>query len=482
MESSVMRRSWVLGPVLALVAAVAGVTVAPVCSYAADDLPEGVVARVYERDITESDLLLRLAKRYENSKWGQEVLETLVEDICVAREAAERGITVSEAAARTEMEAAEERIRRESGGNASLRDLPGFKSASDDELLQIMMAYMVREQMARADLGTEPGAELPEHRLKLWLTAIRRRAKVRYKELPEDILARVGETDIERPLFARALRERLPKEFVAEVRARMVIEVATQRALDEAGVSISDADVEAELQRIRDRFAQNPEVRGSGVTFDQFLQQSRGFGEAELRSDPAFKAGLALRRLYDAEITPVAVRAHWEKNREAYGERALVREVRVLATRKDAEFEIRTFEEAYTLALRAKVQILEAAGRLGSQPGEKEVPIGKVVGEVAKRFETDEDRKKAAGQPRAWTRAAVVGEEKLEEAVFGGPLNVLQGPVRSRIGYHVFVVEGRRAAPTYEEVQEKVREDLLRQRMRRFQLELRADEKILFGD
>src|SRR5262249_32270967 len=153
-------------------------------------------------------------------------------------------------------------------------------------------------------------------------------------------------------------------------------EAATAHAIADAAITVTEADVEAEMAHVRERFADDPRVRGTGVTFDQFLRQTRGTSEEEMKKDPAFRNSIALNRLLEKNIADADVRRRWEGNRDAYGERALVRQVYVAADREGDKFHVRSFKDAFDLALRARVAVLEASGGLRPDDGgEQKKPL-----------------------------------------------------------------------------------------------------------
>lgn len=474
-----MRRLATLLLVAALAAPAAAQEQEPA---AKPDLPKGVVARVYDRDVPEDEFLARLADRYASTEHGTKVLGSLVDDICVLAEADKRGVSITDAEAKEWVEKTEERIRKESAGTASLRDLFDLAEASEEDFFATVRIYLLQERMARKDLGGDPEAELPDHRRKLWVAMIRRRYKVRFKDLPDGALAAVGDRRVTRIDLARGLRDRLPDEMVLDVRTQLVLGIAASRALEKAGIEVTPDDVDAQVDRLRERVEESPRFRQSGVKLEQWLEQTRGKSLEEYRTDEDFLSGVALRKLLSRDLSDGDVRRHWERNPDAYGDRALVRQVFVPAGKESGEFDVRTFKVAYDLALRAKIQVLELTGaHLEKKDRVRRLP--EVVTMVAKRFETDVSRRDTAGEPSAWSRGQIAGQKKLTEAVFDtGELNTLLGPIRSDVGYHVLVVQERRPAPTFDEIRERVHEDVLKERLRKFQLELRADPNIVFGN
>ncbi len=443
-------------------------------------LPPGVEARVYGLDIRQEDVDARLVKRWGATDRGKAVLEQLVDDTCVDLEARRRGVSVTDEEVTAYVRHVDETIRKQTGNLRSIEDVYKEQRTTPAEFAQVAHEYLVRQKMAAEDLGSKPGEEVPEHRLKLWLSTIRRRLGVVTSGLPDGTLARIGEAaSIDRARFGRALRERLGDADVKSARAELVLDAARRHAIAEAGIVVTDADVAAEMARVRARFADDPRVRGTGLTFDQFLRQTRGTTEEEFAKDPTFRDSIAMDRLLSRGITDADVRKRWEENRDAYGERALVRQIYVPAGDEGDKFHMRSFKEAFELALRAKAAVLEAAGRTGGAGAGK--PLPDALTAVAKQFEQDAQQRSTAGEPVAWTRVVTAGEDELTRSVFEGEIGTLVGPVRSRVGYHLLVVEERRPAPAYDEVKDRVREDLLRKALAEFQIKLRADPQVLLA-
>ena len=438
------------------------------------ELPEGVVARVYGVDITETELLDRIARTYARSERGTESLNELVDDICVAREAKRRDVSVPQEELDRYLERWDETIRQQSGGEDSLESLYE-ESSSREAFLATAREFLLRQKMAREDLGSKPDEDLSEHYLKLWLSSLRRRMGVKYENLPEGIVAQVSERDVTRLDLARRIRSKLPEEMVAAVGNELVIAAASQHDAAEAGFALAEADLDDAMSGLRKRFAEEPDVRGSGVTFDQFLRETRGYGEADLRDDPVFRARIALRRMLEETIAEADVRAHWKKHESAYGERALVRQMFFQAGESGGEFEMPSFKQAFDDALGARIEVFEATGLHLPEAERPKTPVALVLTRIAKRLTRDDERRRQAGEPQAWTRLSVEGEEKLAEAVFEGEIGTLLGPIRSSVGYHLLVVEERRAAPEFEAIRDRIRDDLVQTRVNEYQIRYKAD-------
>lgn len=433
-------------------------------------LPPDVVARVFGEDVTESQLRERLVRRNLTTDRGREILDLIVEDEIVAAEARRRGIVVRQEEVDAYVRDVEAKVKAQGWEGKTFDDVLAETKTTREEFLRTAREYLVRVQMARADYGMKGADELAPERLKAWVLDLRRRRPARTTGLPEGVLAQVDGAAIDRDRYGRELRRRLPVEQVEAVRAEIVLDVATRHAVQRAGVTVTDEEVGAQVARLRERFEKNPRARGTGLTFDAFLEQTFGVGEAGLRADPTFRSRVGLERMLSARISDDDVRSHWEANRLAWGERAMVRQAifpasdeRVRGSRAPS------FREATDLALRAKTDILERAA------ANRGVPLGDLLAAVARENEPDPEARRAAGEPVAWTRLNVQGEPQIEKAAFEGALGTIQGPLRAADGLRLLLVEERRPAPSYDDVKGAVRDELLRMAVRRFQLELRTD-------
>jgi hypothetical protein len=445
---------------------------------AEDALPPGVAARVHGRDVREADVLARLAKRWGSTEKGKAVLEQLVDDTCVAAEAKKRGVAATDEEVRAYIRKVDDTIRKQTGGSRTIEDIYREEHTTPAEFEVVAREYLVRQKMAAEELGAKPGEEVSEARLKLWLAALRRRMNVRWTGLPDGVLAMVGEQPVDRTAFARALRARLPEDKWYAALSDLVLDAAAEHALAQAKIEITDADVVADLAAQRERFAKDPRVAGTGLTFDEYLRQSEGTSEAELRTDPRYRRSVGLLRLLSRRVADDDVKKAWEAERDRWGEQALVREIYVAAQASGGKFEGRGFEEAKELALRAKVAVLEASGQIQS-PRAGKMALGDAVTAVAKQFAEDDKSRHQAGEPKAWTRVNLAGHDALEKTVFSCDLGTLQGPLRGPVGWHLFVVEQRRPAPSYDDVKDLVREDLLRKELVRFKLEMKSDPGVV---
>ncbi len=483
-----------LAAALALAVALASApsTLGPAGVAAAQDsrLPAGIAARVYGKDIRESDVLDRLARNYAKSQRGAELLSQMIDASIVEQEAARRGITVTASELDAYIANVDANIRQRSRNQDTIETI--YEGSTRQEFRATAREFILREKMARVDLGRKPGEEISERLLKLWLYSMRKRLGVGVVELspaaddvlkgaviealPGGVLARAGSQTINRHAFAKHLRNKLPQEMVQGVVMELVEAAAAEHRLRREGETVTPREVDAAIDRMRERFLEDPQVQDLGIKFEQFLVRSKGLTVEDLRNDPTFSSRIGMRRLLNRTVTDPEVRAHWEASRELYGERAMVRQVFVAA--QDAgsgEFKLPTFKQAWKQALGAYVDVRTSAG-LDSPGGERSrVPVAVAVTEVAKSMARNDTARRAAGEPAVWSRLTVEGESLLAKLAFEGTVGELSRPVRSKVGWHVVFVEARRPAPPFAEIAHRVREDVVAERLNKFGIDVRND-------
>src|SRR5262245_1693912 len=112
----------------------AAAVLALLCGIAAAEdpvLPPGVIARVYGKDIHERELEGRLVKRWKDTDRGRQVLDQLVDDLCVEREAKKRNVVVTQDEVAAFVKRVDEKIRRETG--RTIQDVYDEQHATPEE-------------------------------------------------------------------------------------------------------------------------------------------------------------------------------------------------------------------------------------------------------------------------------------------------------------------------------------------------------------
>lgn len=231
-----------------------------------------------------------------------------------------------------------------------------------------------------------------------------------------------GETITKAQLYDRMI-DRVGKDAVDE----LIKETLVTQAAKAANVTVSDAEVKAELDKIKSNF-------GSDAEFEMVLAQ-QGFTLDELNRQIKFH--VTLKKLVEPRVadklTDAALEEHFNANKESY------------ATQK---------EEVH--ARHILVETREAAEQVIAR-----IKAGEDFAAVAKEVSTEPAAKESGGDLGFFGRGQMVPE--FEEAAFNLPVGQLSEPVQSQFGWHVIeVLEHKQpVVPTFAEVKAKVREDVL---------------------
>jgi peptidyl-prolyl cis-trans isomerase C len=227
---------------------------------------------------------------------------------------------------------------------------------------------------------------------------------------------------------------------IAQIMPQLVqIEVAKAYA-EEKGITVSEKEVDREIETIKDEIAQQAQAQGQDVgrdeAFEQALQQA-GITESELRDQ--IRENLPIQKVQervagDAEASQKEVEAFYEENKTLQfttPEQRCVRHILFNKDQKEKAEEVKSqLEEGGDFAKLAREnsqdpQSAENGGDLGC--------LGK--GETVPNF---------------------------EEAVFSAEQGEIVGPVETEFGYHLIEVTEINAERTQplEEVEPQIREQL----------------------
>ena len=227
---------------------------------------------------------------------------------------------------------------------------------------------------------------------------------------------------------------------IAQIMPQLVqIEVAKAYA-EEHGITVSEKEVDREIETIKDEIAQQAQAQGQDVgrdeAFEQALQQA-GITESELREQ--IRENLPIQKVQervagDAEASQKEVEAFYEENKTLQfttPEQRCVRHILFNKDQKEKAEEVKSqLEEGGDFAKLAREnsqdpQSAENGGDLGC--------LGK--GETVPNF---------------------------EEAVFSAEQGKIVGPVETEFGYHLIEVTEINAERTQplEEVEPQIREQL----------------------
>jgi peptidyl-prolyl cis-trans isomerase C len=217
------------------------------------------------------------------------------------------------------------------------------------------------------------------------------------------------------------------------------VEIAKAYA-EENGITVSEEDVNQEIETIKDQIAQQAQAQGMNVgreaAFQQALQQA-GITEEQLRAQ--IREQLPVQKVQervagDAEASQEEVEKFYEENKEAQFTTPEQRCARHILFNKDQ-----------------KAKAEEVKGQLQN---------GADFAELAKEFSQDPGSAENGGDLGCLGQGETV--PNFEEAVFNAEEGEIVGPVETEFGYHVIEVTDIRQQSTQplEEVEAQIREQL----------------------
>jgi hypothetical protein len=286
-----------------------------------------------------------LAFRYMREAIAKEAVDYLVRDAVVTAEVERRGIVVTPEDVQKSIASMEVQLRQATG-HALDQELAekGMDRATFEAIYRKQIAC---ERLARADLGIAAGDAVRPEQQELWIQEKVKNAGVVRDGLPRGVFATVGGTRIDARAVGHTIRLKLSKGDTRDaLRACAGIRLAEERARA-AGIDTTQDDVEAAIQRRRDRFAANPLMQG--VTFEQFLD-ARGMSLDDFREDPALRAESMLWKLALQQFPDEDVDKRYLANRDYYdgihGEQRRISWILFFAGATKNELVQKTYEEA----------------------------------------------------------------------------------------------------------------------------------------
>jgi len=394
-----------------------------------------------------------LLERFGYSEDGRELLDLFLKARLLDTLAAQRGVRV------TETEVAQrwkELEKRSQASGQTLSDELQRRHLTPEQFREFLRLALVQEKLAREALGIPAGSEISGDKQEVWL---QQEIGARGLELLppsaglEGALARCGELTVTRAEFARFLLERLAREDVRESAWHLLLLAAIDRRMPDVAPEARARAIDEEVERRRKKHeAENPKI-----TFEQRLGAT-GSTLDGLRRSPAVAIAALTRLWVDRTAGAEGVRSTFEKEREAfearYGEAVRASLLLRVAGRFVNDLCPRTFEQA-------EDELGKLAHELHSQ-----AEFGAAVGKQSEEPNT----KKQQGDLGWVTRGDGRIPHELREALFhlldtGGTIpegGRLLGPVRLDRGVALLWASARRPSPSWEEMSERVHEELRR--------------------
>jgi hypothetical protein len=406
-------------------------------------------------EIARPDLEKVLLERHGFSENGRELLELFLKARLLEHLGEQQGIRVSGAEVDRRWNELERQARAGGGGLAAEIQRRGL---TPEQFRDFLRLAVIQERLTRRALGLREDAPVSGDQQELW---IRQEIQTRGLELlspteamgPGGVMARCGEIAITRAEFGAFLLERLGEEAVAESAWHLLLERALERRLPDLGSEARAQAIEAEVDRRRAKHR----VEYPGVSFEQRLAAT-GRTLGQLRGDPSVAIAALSRLWVDRNAGPEGVRSAYEKERawfEArHGEAVHAALLFLVAGRFKNDLCPRTFEEAERDLERMRERCRDRAA----------------FSELVARHSEEPGSKKQAGDLGWITRGETRLPVELREAMFhlldtGGTIpeeGRVLGPIRLDTGVALLWLVERRASPSWEEMSERVHEELRR--------------------
>jgi len=225
-----------------------------------------------------------------------------------------------------------------------------------------------------------------------------------------------------------------------------------QQEADNLGVKVSDKDIDARLQQIKEQYYGNPagQKKATQEQMDKRYQQAlkqQGFSDKEVRA--GIKLQLLREKVFekvtsDVKVSDDDVKAYYDKNKKQY--------------ETPAQPESRDVRH---ILVKTKAKADQIYSQLQKSPGK--------FAALAKQFSTDTSSAANGGKlpPGTAVKGRLVPE--FEKVAFSIPAHKISKPVHSQFGWHIIealgpVKAGSPAKPTpYSQVKEAIRQQLLSQ-------------------
>jgi hypothetical protein len=406
--------------------------------------------------VTRAALEAVVLERFGYAETGRTLLDLFLKSRLLDSLAGQRGVVVSDAEVTRRYQELEKRSK---AGGQPLGDEIERRNLTPEQFRDFLRLALVQEKLTRAALGIAPGAEVSGDKQEVWL---QQEITTRGLEIlppsagSEGILARCGEISVARAEFGNFLYERLERADLEESAWHLLLLAALEKRMPDLSREARQRAIDEEVARRRRKH----EAEYPTVTFEQRLGAT-GRTLDSLRRDPSVAIAALSRLWVDRTAGPEGVRRTYEAEREQfearYGEAVHAALLFRVAGRFVNDLCPRTFEQA-------EEELRKLAARVTGQE--------EFVAQV-ERLSEEPSTKKKQGDLGWVTRGDARVPRELREALFhlletGGTIPEQGrsiGPVRLDSGCALLWASARRPSPSWEEMSERVHEELRRRFM-----------------
>jgi hypothetical protein len=396
-----------------------------------------------------------LLDRYGYGETGRELLDLFLKSRLLEQLAAKAKITVGDAEVTRRWQELERELKATGGTLAAEIER---RNLTHEQFRDFLRLALIQERLTRAALQLPSGTKASGDQQEVWIAQeISTRGLEILPPSPDmsGVLARCGEISVLRAEFAHFLHERLERDEVRESAWHLLLAAAIEARMPDLAPAARAKAIEDELARRRKKHA----AEYPTLPFEQRLGAA-GRSLDSLRRDPSVAIAALSRLWVDRTAGTEGVRSTYERERELfearYGEAVRAGLLYLVAGRFVNDLCPRTFEQA-------EEQLQKVAARIRTS--------SEFAREVAQLSEEPNTKKQKQPGDLGWvTRGEARVPTEVRDALFqfletGGaipPEGRWLGPVRLASGCALLWLSERRPSPDWEEMSERVHEELRR--------------------
>ena len=410
---------------------------------ARDDM---TAARYGGGTVTMSQLEKYIATRYAREPVGKDALDYEIRERVLEQEALKRNIRIPDSELQAAIQKIDAGIREQT--KHSLDDELGLKGMDRSTFEAIYRKQLACERMVRADLAVPAGETVGAEQQELWLSEKVNGAKIVREKLPPGAFALVNGDPITPAQVGATIRLKLSRAEIRDALRNLIGVLLVEARAKEMGLEADAKDIDAAIDRRRERFANNPKM--VGITFDQLLQ-AKGLTIEDLKHDGGVRGEAILYKIgetaYPDEEVDKRYAAEKAKFDGAFGESRKVSWILMHASSDPNTLIKKTYPEV-------ELELKQIAERATSAAE---------FGRLAGIYSTDTSTRKIGGD-LGWLHRAEPGiEPPILAAVFAAdaPEGKVFGPIRNTQGSALLWVHDKRPAPEMKLMRRAVRSELV---------------------
>lgn len=411
-------------------------------------VPAGAVAIVDDLVVTAGELVEALYARYGMGEVGLNTANFLLQQRVIEHNMLKRGLVVTDEEIAVEYKKLADQLK---SSKEAKRDIQGYLAelgVTEAEFMRQLKLVVALGKMAREDMkeATADGAVLQTQ----WLRAKTMEGEIEQlpSKLPTTAAARIYGEYITHEDVVKAMIQKLDDKAIG-VHVQNLMQAALARRLaKEMGLTITNEDLDRELEASKRVFASKPKFQG--LSFEDMLKQETGMSPDAYKTCAQFFTVVAVYKVGMKLVPDEKASEFYEADKAWYGPIAEVRHIFLRGTDDPAYAgKSRTLKEAEAEARKVKERIDQ----------------GENFDDLVKLMSDDVRTKFKDGLLDKWTPKQWESKEGIAEAMKTMKVGDVRGPVKSPAGWHVIKLAALEPPPA-------INEDIVRDIRKRRALEV----------